>query len=57
MWGCAVSLGKALGDDLARLFSMAVIAIILLPLVAFAAGWYCGDRVDVPAVRVTWGAP
>lgn len=43
-----MSLGTALANDLARLFAL----LLLLPFLTFAAGWYCGDRLDLPSVSV-----
>ena len=47
-----MSLGTALANDLARTFGMLLAVALLLPILAFAAGWYCGDRWNVPTVTI-----
>lgn len=47
-----MSLGTALGDDLARMFGCAVVITLAGFCLAFAAGWYLGDRFNLPSVTV-----
>lgn len=47
-----MSLGTALGDDLARMLGCAVVTAALTVCLAFAAGWYLGDRFNLPTVTI-----
>lgn len=49
-----MSLGSALARDLANLLSLVLVLLVALPLLAFASGWYCGDRFDLPTVTVNY---
>ena len=44
--------GYALADHFARVGAFFMLLAIFLPLLAFGVGWYCGDRLDLPSVRV-----
>ena len=37
-------------EDLAR----ALLLLLLMVPIAFAIGWYCGDRFDLPVISVEW---
>ena len=47
-----MSLGTTLEDDLARMFGCAVVLTLLTVCLAFAAGWYLGDRFNLPSVTI-----
>ena len=47
-----MSLGQALGDDLARLFGCIFALVAFSILCAFASGWYLGDWLDLPTVTI-----
>lgn len=47
-----MSLGQALGDDLARMFGCAIILTITGYCLVFVAGWYFGDRFNLPSVTI-----
>lgn len=41
-----------LGDYYAREISTLLALLFFAPILGFAAGWWCGDRFDVPSVSI-----
>lgn len=50
-WGGEVLISN-LGEYYAREISTLLVLLIILPVLAFGAGWWCGDRFNVPSVSV-----